>query len=105
MKDDFKRAGYTGRWAAGRYKREDKVFLRQKSRQRMKMECKVGFIEELAAGITTADRIDDHIHTWHETAGLDMQLYEYLGMTLEEYAGWVERKLSLQDIIEKRKAA
>jgi hypothetical protein len=38
-----------------------------------------------------ADTIDDFIDQWHDGAGEGMPLYEYLGMTLEEYAAWVER--------------
>lgn len=38
-----------------------------------------------------AERImNDMIDAWHDGAGDGLELHEYLGMTWEEYAAWVE---------------
>jgi hypothetical protein len=34
------------------------------------------------------DELDDAIDTWHENSG-EETLYEFLGMTLEEYKLWL----------------
>ena len=39
----------------------------------------------------TNKEIDDLIDEWHE-GDSDLELYEYLGMTFEEYAKFVEGK-------------
>ena len=38
--------------------------------------------------IITADKIDDYIDKWHST-DLEIPIYEFLGMTKEEYFKWV----------------
>ncbi|CAK0755963.1 conserved hypothetical protein [Gammaproteobacteria bacterium] len=46
-------------------------------------------------------KIDDYIDAWHEgKAGAGMELYEFLGMTLTEYAMWIERPEILYFIID-----
>lgn len=37
------------------------------------------------------DEIDELVALWHEGVGGDQPLHEFLGMTWEEYARWVER--------------
>lgn len=34
-------------------------------------------------------RIEQRVAEWHSGAGKDLELWEYLGMTVEEYAAWV----------------
>lgn len=46
--------------------------------------------------------IDDFICEWHENKETNLDLHEYLGLTLKEYAEFVEKD-NLEDIIERRK--
>ena len=56
------------------------------------------FISACLAGNAFAEEIDDFVDAWHD--GNDSRdLNEYLGMTKEEYAVWVERPETLQYII------
>ncbi len=34
--------------------------------------------------------VDKKVAEWHDSSGLDMPLYEYLGWTWEQYKHWVE---------------
>lgn len=36
----------------------------------------------------TEDEFDNKIQEWHEGAGGDVEVHEYLGITLEEYQDW-----------------
>ncbi|CAM0107375.1 hypothetical protein MYOV065v1_p0016 [Vibrio phage PS15B.2] len=38
----------------------------------------------------TNDEIDDLIERWNEDKETTLELHEYLGMTWEEYADWVQ---------------
>ena len=41
----------------------------------------------------------DEIDAWHDSPG-DLELHEYLGLTKEQYARWVEEPSSLKDLLE-----
>jgi DNA-directed RNA polymerase specialized sigma subunit len=48
----------------------------------------LNFIEQLKNGMVTVEAIDDFVDAWHESDS-DLEIYEYLGMTEEEYGEWV----------------
>ncbi len=51
------------------------------------------FMDDYREGHATADQIDDHIDAWHDGPWDPFSapgLHEWLGLTLEEYACWVE---------------
>jgi hypothetical protein len=60
------------------------------------------FIEKVSLGEMTIDHLEDVIKEWHEDESLEMELHEYLGLTLYEYQEAVmhNKKDVLQNIIE-----
>jgi len=56
------------------------------------------FIEDCLSGNTIPREIDNYIDQWHESQS-DQTIYEYLGMTGEEYALFVKDENSLESII------
>ncbi len=56
------------------------------------------FLEQYLTGDVDMDAIDDFVETWHTGDG-GTELWEFLGMTWEEYALWVERPVSLPFIL------
>jgi hypothetical protein len=59
------------------------------------------FIDLCLKGKVPPDEIDDFIGRWHETPK-QMELHDYLGMTVEEYSLWVRVPDALPYIIEAR---
>lgn len=51
--------------------------------------AKQKFYQLFKNGIVQADRIDDYIDQWHET-DLEVSIYEFLGMTKEEYFKYIK---------------
>lgn len=47
------------------------------------------FIDKCVSGETTIDQIDDYIDEWHVSKEDNGELYEFLGLTEEEYAEWM----------------
>jgi hypothetical protein len=43
--------------------------------------------------------IDDFVEAWHQAGGFGQELHDYLGLTWNEYALWVERPSTLRAII------
>lgn len=61
------------------------------------------FLEACLAGRTSVDQIDDWVERWHKLGPRDRRtLAEYLGMSGDEYARWVERPASLDAILRAR---
>lgn len=56
------------------------------------------FIQKCLTGEALFDDIDDYIDIWHDSQG-DEPIYEFLGMTQEEYARWVKNPDCLSQII------
>lgn len=56
------------------------------------------FIEDCLSGNTILQEIDNYIDQWHDSQS-DQTIYEYLGMTKEEYALFVKDENSLKSII------
>lgn len=44
-------------------------------------------------GPTTPDNVDDRVAAWHDGAGMDMPLHEYLGWNWGQYKDWVEHNV------------
>lgn len=62
----------------------------------------MSFIEKVLAGDALDTEIDDYVEQWHQNGG-DLSLAEFLGLTDEEYALWVEQPESLRSILFRRK--
>ena len=56
------------------------------------------FIDLCLRGKAEASEIDDFVELWHES-GSTLPLHDFLGMTEEEYAAWVQRPDLLSHII------
>lgn len=59
---------------------------------------KNNFISDVISGIALILDIDDYIEEWHESDS-KLEIYQFLGMTQEEYRIWVEDESRLKDII------
>lgn len=46
--------------------------------------------ERTPSDMLTPDEVDARINAWHNGAGQDQEIYEYLGWTREQYLLWVE---------------
>ena len=46
------------------------------------------FIDDVIAGRATYDDLENYVDKWHECGGCGVELHEYLGLTLEQYAKW-----------------
>lgn len=71
---------------------------------------RTNFIQDCVEGRAKPEDIDDYINAWHigDTVNygvfsLDTSLIEFLGMTFEEYASWVDDDKQLINIINKYK--
>lgn len=51
---------------------------------------KVKFYKLFIDGKIDINAIDDYIDEWHENKDNTEELYEYLGMTKEQYKDWFE---------------
>ena len=56
------------------------------------------FINDVINADAILDEIDDYIKKWHDS-DTDCSVFEYLGMTEEEYFLWVENDFYLKYII------
>lgn len=61
------------------------------------------FIEKCIAGEANLEEIDDYVEKWHNGDGRNMELYEYLGMTKQEYSVWMLKPNEIENIINDRK--
>jgi len=52
------------------------------------------FVEQYLKGQIGLSQIDDFVDQWHDSDD-DRPIEEFLGLTLEEYAAWVEDPQSL----------
>lgn len=56
------------------------------------------FVDDVISADAILDEIDDYLNDWHNS-NTDATVYEYLGMTEEEYFLWVENDYLLKYII------
>lgn len=59
------------------------------------------YLAQVLEGKALWTDIDDHVEEWHESSSGEA-LHEFLGLTWEEYALWVERPRALRLIIAAR---
>jgi hypothetical protein len=57
------------------------------------------YLEQVLDGDAIWTDIDDFVKAWHDNHGLGRELHDYLGLTWDEYALWVERPGTLRAII------
>jgi hypothetical protein len=57
------------------------------------------YLEQVLEGTTLWTDIEDFVKAWHEGGGFGQELHDYLGLTWNEYALWVERPNTLRAII------
>ena len=65
------------------------------------------FLDLYSRGEASADDIDDFVDRWHDAQepwAKDLELYEYLGMTHEEYKVWLCDPLALPAILDARRS-
>lgn len=60
------------------------------------------FIQNCLTGDALLDEIDDYIDEWHD-GDSELPLHDYLGMSWDEYAAWIESPENLTYIITARK--
>jgi hypothetical protein len=65
------------------------------------MSERLKFIDRCLTGEVLLDEIDDFVDRWHANPD-DMELYDYLGMTTEEYSLWVRVPDALAYIVTAR---
>lgn len=56
------------------------------------------FINDVINADAILDEIDDYVERWHNTDS-DVSIFDYLGMTEEEYLLWVEHDFYLKYIV------
>ena len=61
----------------------------------------VTFASLCLSGDALLEDIDNFVDAWHDNS-LGMNIYDYLGMTRQEYALWVERPDALSFILNAR---
>ena len=62
------------------------------------------FIENAVAGSLAGEDMDDFIDQWHASPG-GLELFEYLGMTEDEYDVWLRDPRFLEFIVQARAEA
>ena len=71
-----------------------------------KLSQQPNFMVLYSDGQVTAEDIDDFIDRWHsdppQAEGRVMPVSEFLGMTRDEYAAWVDDASALLDIVRAR---
>ncbi|MGF9715241.1 hypothetical protein [Paenibacillus naphthalenovorans] len=63
---------------------------------------KLKFMDACMSGDAMADEIENYIEEWHESDS-EETIYDFLGMTEEEYGLWVENESILKSIFFARK--
>lgn len=66
------------------------------------MSSRPTFIELCLSGDVVMDEIDDFVEVWHTDDAIEEPIHQFLGMTEEEYALWVEQPGSLRLILAAR---
>lgn len=59
------------------------------------------FVDKVKKGLCSIDDIDDYIDKWHDEYQGNLKLYEYLGMTEDEYEKWLTNSDSLKTMYNK----
>jgi hypothetical protein len=64
---------------------------------------KIKFIEKCLLGLEKIENIDNYIDEWHEYINNDEELYDFLGMKLNEFENYLKNNDSISNIIDDRK--
>ncbi len=65
---------------------------------------KISFIDKCISGDAFLDEVDDYVDAWHDNSSSeDVELYEYLGMTWQEYSLWITNPNILGLIVDARR--
>ena len=62
----------------------------------------MNFLQKVLKGTARVEEIDDYVERWHHSSS-SLDLPEFLGLSREEYANWVEHPESLKKVVSKRK--
>ena len=68
----------------------------------MSKSTTITFIEKCLSGDALYEDIDDYVDIWHDSNSTD-ELYEFLGMTRQEYWLWVRNPDILPQIVQAHK--
>ena len=68
------------------------------------MKPDLTFTEACIAGRADPAQIDEWIEKWH-TQPTDLELHEYLGLSLDEYGRWLRTPACLAELIETKRLA
>ena len=71
-------------------------------KQRKGQPSEESFISQCLKGMTRPEFVDDFIEMWHRSQS-KTPLFEYLGMRLSEYNGFVELRMSVHEIVNERR--
>lgn len=63
----------------------------------------MNFVDLCLSGDVLEDEIDDFVDKWHEDEESNLELYEYLGMSWDEYSVWATKPSILPFILVARK--
>ena len=63
----------------------------------------MSFVDLCLGGDVLEEEIDAFVEKWHEDENTTQELYEYLGMSWEEYSVWVAKPSILPFILSARK--
>lgn len=63
----------------------------------------MSFIDLCLSGDVLLDEVDDFVDRWHENENTSLELYEYLGMSWDEYSLWAAKPSILPFILSARK--
>lgn len=63
------------------------------------------FVDDVVAGRTTLDALDDYIDRWHDGEGRGSALHDFLGLTWEEYGAWIKDPAALNTVIALKRSA
>lgn len=61
----------------------------------------MNFVEMVKKGLCSIDEIDNYIDKWHDEYTGNLELYEFLGMTENEYEQWLINPSSLKTMFVK----
>lgn len=60
----------------------------------------INFVQAIRDGIANPEDVDDWVHDWHSNVrGLNMDLHEFLGMTVQQYYDFVTDPDILDEIL------
>lgn len=68
---------------------EAETFVKNSKQSDQEAEKAKWFLYAIEEVKITEENIDDYLEKWHNSSS-DLEVHEYLGLTIEQYARWVE---------------